>query len=158
MPKIARKYHTIEETRPKAVRVRVAENDRNAVWFPLHRIELDEAAGMLAATEKLWADKDADRNRDFAGERRARDNEIIPLTPPAWENDRSIGIDGHLTEVNVHHTKRVRIFVPRKLYRNGGIPAWCLKREVQRVRLENGHPSGVYILEDVRADGEPIHC
>lgn len=158
MSKETHNYHAIEEFRPKAVKVRLAEGDRNAVWLPRARIALDEDAGVIAATPKLWADKDADRNRDFSGERKARDNEIIALAAPAWESPRAIGIDCLLVEVNIESVRRVRFFVPRNLYSGGGCPHWYLSKKARELAEERGVPGGMYEIEGLRADGAGVRC
>lgn len=78
--KIKRSYHEIIENRPKAVLIRLSPDAPAAVWFPRARIEIDEQEKTVAATEKLWAEKDAVGNRDFAAEKRERDGEMLPLT------------------------------------------------------------------------------
>ena len=68
--KTPRNYYEIERETPKAVLVRIEKDDESAVWLPKHRIELDTAAQTVACTDKLWAEKDADRQRNFAAEKR----------------------------------------------------------------------------------------
>ena len=57
-----RNYEKIERFTQKAVLILLDSDDTNPVWFPLSRIDLDQDAKTVAATEKLWAEKDADRD------------------------------------------------------------------------------------------------
>ena len=68
--KTPRNYYELERETPKAVLVRIEKDDESAVWLPKHRIEIDTAAQTVACTDKLWAEKDADRQRNFAAEKR----------------------------------------------------------------------------------------
>tara|TARA_R110000824_G_scaffold100003_5_gene237738 strand:- start:1231 stop:1809 length:579 start_codon:yes stop_codon:yes gene_type:complete len=84
MTKLARKFHEIERHTAKAVLVRIERTDESAVWFPKHRVDLDEDAQSIAATEKLWAEKDPQRAVNFREtkrqeetDRREYNNELV---------------------------------------------------------------------------------
>jgi len=149
--KTARSYHEIVDRRPKAVRVLLEQADRNAVWFPLHRVELDEDAKTIAATAKLWEEKDPARARDFGEEKRAereaaraRECELLPLAGARRYSEKSIVVDGSLDEECSDQEIRRRFFFPLSQCEEKDVdgevvyhaPAWLIEAKAAEAIFE----------------------
>jgi len=143
MAKQSRTFHAIEETRQKAVKIRIEQSDRNAVWFPLHRVELDEESRTLSATPKLWTEKDAVRNTDFAAERRAelaekkaRAQEPVLLGKVSWSESGKAGyISVDMVEEITDLEKTARAFFPKSMMTPAGktytVPRWLFEAKAR---------------------------
>jgi hypothetical protein len=143
--KIAHTYHAIEQRRPKAILVRLDVNDPNAVWLPLHRIEIDESAGTVACTDKLWQEKNADRQRDWRAEKDAqrkaqRDaaSEMLPLGGAILtESGKAIFVAGVIDEEVTDIEKSRRFYFPlsqcQEIEGVWHTPAWLLNAKAAEV-------------------------
>jgi len=120
MAKEKHDYAEIEQRRPKAILVRLDKNDSNSVWFPLHRVELDEHSKTIACTPKLWEEKQHDRNRDWKDEldqkrkaKREYQQELLPLYDVEFsESGKAIYVNGWLDEEITDAEIRRRFYFP----------------------------------------------
>lgn len=64
-------YHEIKHTTQKAILVQIRKEDKNAVWFPLSRIDLYAADKTIAATKKLWGIKNSEANSEEVAQENA---------------------------------------------------------------------------------------
>ena len=90
--KTERTFHEVENFTKKALLIRLEAGDTSAVWFPRSRVDFDPDAKTIAATDKLWAEKDIDRNRDFTAEKKLKREQ-------EWDQGKiPVRIGGSLTE------------------------------------------------------------
>tara|TARA_B000000609_G_scaffold155302_1_gene146110 strand:- start:677 stop:1384 length:708 start_codon:yes stop_codon:yes gene_type:complete len=64
-------YHEIKHTTQKAILVQIRKEDKNAVWFPLSRIDLYASDKTIAATKKLWGIKNSEANSEEVAQENA---------------------------------------------------------------------------------------
>ena len=144
-----RTYHSIKQRRPKAVLIHLEAADASAVWFPLHRIDLDENAGTVSCTDKLWATKDAERNRDWRAEKdaerktqREAASEMLPLEGACLtESGKAIFIEGYVDEEATDIEARRRFFFPSSMCQQDAdgtyrAPAWLIQAKAAEVVYE----------------------
>lgn len=90
-------YHEIRHTTQKAILVKIREEDKNAVWFPLSRIDLNTVDKTIAATKKLWGIKTSEANsEDVAKENADREKK-------REENNSKICIADYSCVVREHY-------------------------------------------------------
>jgi len=123
---ITTKYFEIIERRTKAIRIRLAEDDRSAVWYPLHRVKIDEDASTITGSDALLTRKKLDAGRDFAAEKKAANDRMIELADADWESEKAIGIDIEIVNVHTDQAARTRVFFPKSQLRDGAAPAWLI--------------------------------
>ena len=142
--KHARKYEKIERFTKKAVLIWINSDDRNPVWFPLSRIDLDQTGETVAATEKLWAEKDADRNRDFGGERQAAreakfeaGKELVEIGGELHPGGKAVVVHGSVDEVVSDQEASRRFYFPLSqcTYQDGTFfaPRWLVEAKSAEV-------------------------
>jgi hypothetical protein len=147
--KTTRPYHSIKQRRPKAVLIHLEAADASAVWLPLHRIDLDEAAGTVACTETLWAEKDAERTRDWRAEkeaerkaqREAGDKMVSLEGASLTESGKAIFVEGHVDEEVTDIEARRRFFFPLSMCQQADdgtyqAPAWLVQAKAAEVVYE----------------------
>lgn len=148
MAKEKHTYLEIEQRRPKAILVRLDQDDSSPVWFPLFRVELDEAAQTIACTPKLWEEKQADRNRDWQGERDQKRQaaaeqaqELLPLTNVEFsESGKALYVDGCLDEEVTDAEVSRRFYFPvsqiKVIDDVHHVPRWLAKAKAGEVAYE----------------------
>ena len=107
MSKEQHAYASIEARRPKAILVKISDDDSNAVWFPLHRIELNESAQTIA-------------------------NALLPLDDVVTtESGKAIFVEGYLDEEITDAVVRRRFYFPvsqvQVIDGTSHIPNWLAK-------------------------------
>jgi hypothetical protein len=127
-------YRMILERRPKAVKLDLGEQE--PVWFPLHRIELDEVGYTLSAERDLICEK-LGTARGGGIEYGDADDRPVKLAPPDWENPSAIGIDVQVVRLDRKARPiRTRVFFPKSKLTDGTAPAWLVKRKEEAVLRE----------------------
>jgi hypothetical protein len=120
-------YRMILERRPKAVKLDLGEQE--PAWFPLHRIELDEAGYTVTAERALIGEK-LGTARGGGVDYRDADERPVKLAQPAWENETAIGIDVRVVRLdNKARPIRTRVFFAKSKLKDGAAPAWLVKRK-----------------------------
>lgn len=143
-------YSRILERRPKAVRLDIGEE--HPVWFPLHRITLDEAAYTVTAPYNLMQEKLAEA-KGASLQVNPFNNRLVRLAAPSWENDHSIGIDVLVTRLSGHREAlRQRVFFPKASMENGAAPLWLVNKKEQAL-LASICKAGRYIPEQFTITG-----
>ena len=150
MTKITRQFVSIEKFRPKAVKIRLDETDLTAVWFPLHRIVLDENNKTISATPKLWEQKDVEKNVDMAAEaekRKAYQNAMIPIgEAEITESGKAGWVECFVEEEITDQTSRRRAYFPVSMMetKNGqmAVPRWLLRAKAKEAVYNFASHSG----------------
>lgn len=135
------KFDRVEEKRKKAILVHFeGEQYKSPVWLPLFRIELDEDSKTVAMTQKLWDEVSPKALKSFEekieekrAQAKAYNNEILQLRDNCfdWEKGKMFGVKVELANI---HTDMVvgrgMIFLPKSLYKDGGVPRWIINKKV----------------------------
>ena len=62
---------------------------------------------------------------------------MVKLAKPAWQNDRSIGIDVKVYREGARKfAKDTRVFFPKSKVNNGKAPAWLVERKREEIIAE----------------------
>jgi hypothetical protein len=126
-------YSRITERRAKAVQLDIGE--KKPVWFPLHRITLDEANYTVTVPQALLTEKRA-AAQGAPIKRDPRDFERVKLPEPAWENDRSIRIDVIVSGLSGRGKVRKSLFFPKSQIEDGTAPRWLVEKKQKDVMQE----------------------
>lgn len=137
-------YSRITQRTPKAVQLDMGEE--LPVWFPLHRITLDEAAYTVTAPQSLLQEKLAEA-KGAPPKVNPFDNRMVKLSAPSWENNQSIGIDVLVTRMSGHRDSiRQRVFFSKTHMEDGAAPIWLVNKKEQAL-LASICKSGRYVPE-----------
>lgn len=143
-------YKMIVERRAKAVQLDLGEKE--PVWFPRHRIELDEENYTVTADSPLIVEK-LETARGDGNRHLASDDRPVRLAQASWENDSAIGIDVQI--VRLDHKGgpvKMRVFFPKAKVTNGTAPAWLVRKKEEEV-LGAFTKSGPYTVDHFAVRG-----
>lgn len=134
-------YEKIEKRSKKAILVKfVGDEYKSSVWLPNFRIDLDEESKTVSMTQKLWDDVLPEAIMSFEEKKekqkaktKAYYNEILKLRDNCfdWEKGKMFGVKVDLA--NLHSDRivsRGMIFLPKSLYKDGGVPRWIINKKV----------------------------
>ena len=143
-------YSRIAQRTPKAIQLDLGEDQ--PVWFPLHRITLDEAAYTVTAPHNLLREKLAEA-QGAPLQLNPFNNAMVRLAAPAWENTQSIGIDVLVTRLSGHREAiRQRVFFPKAHMEDGAAPLWLVNKKEQAL-LADICKAGRYVPEQFTITG-----
>ena len=139
--KISKEYFNIERHTKKAVLVKLHEDHKNAVWFPKFRVDLDEDAKTIACTEKLWLEKEAETNRDFAAEKqierdtqKIRNQEMLDIGGVLHEGGKAVVTFARIEEASTDQHKTPFLYFPLSMCEKVGnayaAPRWLIKAKM----------------------------
>lgn len=63
-------------------------------------------------------------------------DDMLKLAPVAWENDKSVGIDGRVYHNEGGDVGRVRVFFAKSQIKDGAAPRWLVKKAVEAALIK----------------------
>jgi len=150
-------YSCILERRPRAVRLDLGE--ARPVWFPLHRVSLDEVAFTVSGPRALMAEK-MDEACGQAARTAGGDRRMVTLPPPDWAGEKALGYDVRITGP-AGKPAETRIFLPLSQISGNAAPIWLVmakEREAIREAAPESAtaPTGAWSVTWPRGTPRPV--
>jgi len=131
--------------------VKLDLGEHEPAWFPLHRIELDEA-GYTVTGERSFICEKLGTARGSGVEYGDSDDRPVKLAPADWENESAIGIDVRVVRLDRKgRPLKARVFFPKSKLKDGAAPAWLVKRKEEV--LTELTETGPFTIDDFAVRG-----
>lgn len=146
-------YSRILEHRRKAVKIDLGE--QSPVWFPLHKIKLDEQNYTLSGEDTLIFKKITEAQGQ-GGKPSDFNADMVKLATPSWQSDSAIGIDVIVSCLSAHAGGyKKRVFFGLSKIENGCAPRWLVNAKEKEIITEAAKrerkPEDTFVIRGLKA-------